>query len=353
MSAVAEIVRSHRWFPPLRRPRTGLETGAWASFLGLAALPFFAGGATEVFALLLFLAAAWVVYAISVEALPRLATLFVFTTLLNALGWVFEYYGDFPGFDEVAHGLTTTALTGLVGYLCFRRIIAVKAVSPWHLSIAVLAVGIAIGALWEIAEWFMYLISGRPGIIKSLNDTVSDMIWDVLGAALALPILWKDAVRPLRGPKSCVFLFSWRTFALLAAVIVVVWNFAENRGNDALIVRGKREIIEAHRQRKPVEILGRLTDEDLYNGIKTRPDAYLGKHLMFRRTVARIVSPTRITLDADGMIGRDELTVDLKAGMLPEKLTVGDQIEILGQVELVGGEPLVVAEAVLDFAGDE
>lgn len=294
------------------------------------------------------------VYASFVSRLPRLATLFIFTMLLNALGWVFGYYTRGPGFDEGAHALTTTAITGIVGYLCFRKLFRYRVVTLGHLSLAILSVGIAIGAIWEIIEWFTYLYSGKPGIIKSLNDTTSDLIWDVLGAALALPLLWSDALRAARGDHiGSRYLFRWRSFAAISFVTALVWNLCENRGDDTLVVSSAKEITQAYRNGEEVVIESRLTDEDLYTAVKRHPEAYLNKKLIIRRSVSAIVGPKELRIDADGLIGSDELTVILTSGRIPIKLAVGDHVEILGSAELRDGEPFFLADAVIDRAGDE
>ncbi|MEG3988943.1 hypothetical protein QUA13_17635 [Microcoleus sp. S28C3] len=44
--------------------------------------------------------------------------------------------------------------------------------------------GIAIGALWEVAEWTAGIVLSTE-VIESLNDTIIDLIIDSLGAAIA------------------------------------------------------------------------------------------------------------------------------------------------------------------------
>ena len=44
--------------------------------------------------------------------------------------------------------------------------------------------GIAIGALWEVAEWRVGIVLSTA-VIESLNDTIIDLIMDSLGAAIA------------------------------------------------------------------------------------------------------------------------------------------------------------------------
>jgi hypothetical protein len=262
------------------------------------------------------------------ERLPRVAAIGWLAVFLNVPGWLLEYYALIPGFDEVAHFVTSVAMTGLAGYYCFRRLLADPETARFHASLAIFALGVALGAIWEVCEWFAFLVSNEPGIIKSINDTISDLIWDVLGAALALPLLARDLGAPLYG---------WRPVGVFALLTTLVWGVAENRGDDVVQLPGRE----------------RLTDEDLYRAIKARPDAFKGKTLVFRKTVSAIDDRRSFRIDADGLIGEDEIGVRLMRSELPEKVVVGDQVEIRGKVRLREGEPEIVADAVLDFAGDE
>ena len=58
--------------------------------------------------------------------------------------------------------------------------------------------GIAIGALWEVAESRVGIVLSTE-VIESLNDTIIDLIMDSLGAAIAaLTSLWtlQEWMRP-------------------------------------------------------------------------------------------------------------------------------------------------------------
>ena len=48
--------------------------------------------------------------------------------------------------------------------------------------IVVAALGLALGSLWEIAEW-LYVRSVPSALDKA--DTMSDLVWDATGAMLA------------------------------------------------------------------------------------------------------------------------------------------------------------------------
>jgi hypothetical protein len=56
--------------------------------------------------------------------------------------------------------------------------------------IAIASFGIAISALWEVAEWLAGLILSTD-VIESLDDTITDLIMDSLGARFAaITSLW-------------------------------------------------------------------------------------------------------------------------------------------------------------------
>ena len=66
------------------------------------------------------------------------------------------------------------------------------------------SVGLAIGALWEVAEWGFDRIA--PGdVIKGKHDTIIDIVMDTLGALLAgvasLNSLRSAGTRPAAAPS--------------------------------------------------------------------------------------------------------------------------------------------------------
>ncbi len=53
--------------------------------------------------------------------------------------------------------------------------------------LTIASVGLAIGALWEVAEWGFDRIA--PGdVIKGKHDTIIDILMDTAGAVLAGPL---------------------------------------------------------------------------------------------------------------------------------------------------------------------
>jgi uncharacterized membrane protein YjdF len=117
-------------------------------------------------------------------------SLVVVAAVINAGGWVWNYYHAIFFYDELAHGFTAVAITAALGIVAFRPWLS--STPAWRVLLAVWALGMAIGAMWEIVEWFMYLATGHRGIVNNLGDTISDMGMDAIGAALALPlVLWR------------------------------------------------------------------------------------------------------------------------------------------------------------------
>lgn len=104
--------------------------------------------------------------------------LFVLAAILNAGGWVFELWDRIPWFDPITHFYTTFAITlalGLVVYYSVRIHFRGRS-ALFVLSIA--ALGIALGALWEIVEWSF-------GVQQTYQSVAIDLIMDSLGAVLA------------------------------------------------------------------------------------------------------------------------------------------------------------------------
>jgi hypothetical protein len=123
-------------------------------------------------------------------------SLVVAAALINAGGWAWNYYHVFYYYDEAAHLLTAVAITPPLGILAFRPWLSSS--DSWRALLAIWSLSMAVGGVWEIVEWIMFLITQDHGIIKSLGDTITDLILDAIGAALALPlILWQmPAGRP-------------------------------------------------------------------------------------------------------------------------------------------------------------
>jgi hypothetical protein len=100
---------------------------------------------------------------------------------LNVAGYAASLY-QIPGFDVALHAVTIFALT-LVLAVHMRPALPGAWRPASHLAILV-ALGVALGAAWEIAEWtFDALTSGNA--IRGKTDTMTDLVADGAGAALA------------------------------------------------------------------------------------------------------------------------------------------------------------------------
>lgn len=182
--------------PKALKPNRPIRWIAWAvtalAFLGLAgatATAAWNGHYHDALAFAAFLmASAFFVWRSDLP--PFFRSLVVLAALVNAGGWAWDYYHAFYYYDEAAHLLTALAITPPLGVLAFGPWLTV--VPRWRAFLAIWALGMAVGAMWEIVEWIMYLVTRDQGIIKSLGDTITDMILDAIGAGIALPlILWQ------------------------------------------------------------------------------------------------------------------------------------------------------------------
>lgn len=141
-------------------------------------------------ALVLFLAASFV-FVSRDDRLPTLFDfLFVLAALLNAGGWVWGLFYPPGPYDEVTHAFTIFAFTLAFSFLVYRPLLAVFRQHRLLYLLTIASFGIAIGALWEVAEWSAGKILGIE-VIESLDDTITDLVMDSLGAAFAaVTSLW-------------------------------------------------------------------------------------------------------------------------------------------------------------------
>lgn len=104
--------------------------------------------------------------------------------LANVAGYAFDLYQSFWWFDRILHGATLFAMTFWVAvFLCSK---VLDGGGRYHLLrlLLIACTGIAIGALWEVAEWAFDTIASGD-VIKGKYDTVLDIIMDTIGAVLA------------------------------------------------------------------------------------------------------------------------------------------------------------------------
>ena len=117
----------------------------------------------------------------------------------NAAGYALDLYARFWWFDRVLHACTILAATLWLALFVCRHVLRG---GPGHdalLALVIASVGLAIGALWEVAEWGFDRIA--PGdVIKGKHDTIIDIVMDTIGALLAgaasLRFLRPEGARP-------------------------------------------------------------------------------------------------------------------------------------------------------------
>jgi hypothetical protein len=135
-------------------------------------------------ALALFLVASFI-FVIRDDRLPTLFDfLFVLAALLNAGGWVWGLFYPPGPYDEITHAFTIFAFTLAFSFLVYQSMLPVFRQHKLLYLITIASFGIAIGALWEVAEWLAGLILATE-VIESLDDTITDLIMDSLGAIFA------------------------------------------------------------------------------------------------------------------------------------------------------------------------
>ena len=110
--------------------------------------------------------------------------LLVVLGVANIAGYALDLYARFWWFDRILHACTIYALTFWLGLFVCNRVLRG---GPGRDALIVLmnaSVGLAIGALWEVAEWGFDRIA--PGdVIKGKFDTIIDIVMDTAGAVLA------------------------------------------------------------------------------------------------------------------------------------------------------------------------
>jgi uncharacterized membrane protein YjdF len=130
--------------------------------------------------------------------LPRPYDLaFIGAMTLTGWGEALGLYDRFTHYDSVVHFLVPFAIAPIV-YILLARAEVVPHLRDTserrhHLGVFVvtLALGLAIGALWEIFEWTSDHVAGSS-LVQGETDTVSDLLADACGAAAGgvLLLLW-------------------------------------------------------------------------------------------------------------------------------------------------------------------
>ena len=146
--------------------------------------------------------------------LPRLYdACFTAGMAFQAFGEVLNYYDRLPVFDDIVH-VTLPLLTAPVLYIGLARLDVVpdprdETHLQHYLGIFVMtaALGVTIGALWEIVEWRSDAWLGtdlQEGNADTVGDLLSDTVGSLVGAALL--VVWTrygwGSVRRIPGVNS-------------------------------------------------------------------------------------------------------------------------------------------------------
>jgi hypothetical protein len=108
----------------------------------------------------------------------------IIAMLANVAGYVWNLYSQIRLFDEFLHAFTAFALTLPVALLLYRVILTGADTRPLLFVLTVAGLGLAIGAVWEIAEWvYDQIVPGNA--ILGKNDTIIDLIVDAAGSIMA------------------------------------------------------------------------------------------------------------------------------------------------------------------------
>ena len=179
------------WSPVVRDPLDLMRLVFAAGAIAFAA----SGDAPAAFNLGLAFA---VLVAARLANLPRLYDLATIVALTFTQGGeALGLYDAIEWYDRVVH-FVVPLLASQIIYLCLARIEVMpdprQETLPRHeagMLVAVFALGLAVGALWEIFEWSSDGIFGTE-LSEGNTDTVGDLIADACGslAGGALMVLW-------------------------------------------------------------------------------------------------------------------------------------------------------------------
>jgi hypothetical protein len=104
--------------------------------------------------------------------------------LVNVAGYLWDLYDRFGWFDEAVHLYTTFALTLPLALLLYNVVLMGAQTHKVIFVLTVASLGVAIGVLWEIAEWAYDQMVPENAILGKL-DTIIDLIMDILGGVAA------------------------------------------------------------------------------------------------------------------------------------------------------------------------
>lgn len=127
--------------------------------------------------------------------LPRFYDASVIVVMfLLAWGSALGMYGSWGFYDNLVHFIVPLLTTGMIYLLLVRLGVLpeLRDLKQLHQKVGffltVMALGMAIGAGWEVVEWLLDQVTD-VGRVGSADDTATDLISDTLGSALSALIL--------------------------------------------------------------------------------------------------------------------------------------------------------------------
>jgi uncharacterized membrane protein YjdF len=166
-------------------------------------------------------AASAVIILARVISLPRFYDASVILVMfLLAWGSALSLYGSWGFYDNLVHFITPLLTTGMLYLLLVRLGVLpeLRDLKQGHdrigFFLTVMALGMAIGAGWEVIEWLLDQLSD-VGRVGGASDTATDLISDTLGSAgsALILVLWSLGNHSLRRRPGAV-LASMGVFAV-------------------------------------------------------------------------------------------------------------------------------------------
>ena len=121
-------------------------------------------------------------------ALPNsfLAAIALFVLATIYLGEMRDFYTWLWWWDLALHGTSAMGF-GIIGFLLILMLFEGDryAAPPWALGVLSFCVAMTVGALWEVFEYAMDQVLGLDMQKSGLDDTMSDLMVNAVGAAIA------------------------------------------------------------------------------------------------------------------------------------------------------------------------
>jgi VanZ family protein len=125
--------------------------------------------------------------------------IFISAVVLSVVGIVANLYERLWWFDELTHFYSFFAISLLLATLLYGATLTGREEHPLLLILTIAALGLAMGALWEISEWlYDWMVPGNA--IKGKQDTMVDLVVDTVGALVAGALAFRSL--PSSTPES-------------------------------------------------------------------------------------------------------------------------------------------------------